>query len=140
MHLQSIVLPAIVVLLPAVLYTIYCRSIESNRRRKILISGITFLIIGIVVPWIATIISAHGLYKELPAIWIPARSGSDYSCEFFEKIMIGRKDYVSKAVYFFYAGYLINAAGIPLLGCFFYEPVRKSSTFLLKEPFFLNVL
>lgn len=119
MHIQSILLPAIIVLLPVILYPVYCRSIESNRRRKFLISGITFLITGLVVPWIATIISAHGLYKELPVIWIPARSAGVYHNALFEKTMTARDEYVSQAVYFLYAGYLINITGILLLGWFF---------------------
>ena len=76
------------------------------------------------IPWIATAISAYGLYKDLPDIWIPAMGAGSHYGEFYE--MTERNEYVSKAVYFLYAGYLINLFGIPLLGWYFLRSGKRN--------------
>lgn len=129
MHIPSIVLPAIIVLLPIFLF--YRMSIKIKIKRKVLISGLLFLLLGLAVPWIALYISAFGLDKELPEIWLPARgSGQD---ELLDKIWDERSQYMSKALFFLYFGYLINLIGIPFLVLIFYLKGKKKETNFLSS-------
>jgi hypothetical protein len=114
----SRLIPAIIILLPIVLFSIHGLSAQLKTRRQVLISGLIFLSIGLVVPWIASSVSAYGLYAELPDIWLPARGSGN---RLAEKMLDDRSEYVSKAMFFFYYGYLINLLGIPFLGVIFYK-------------------
>jgi hypothetical protein len=131
MHLQSIILPAIIVLLPVVLLSIYRLSNKSKTKRQVVISGLLFLLLGLAVPWIATYISVVGLDKELPEVWLPARGGGQD--ELLDKLLDERSKYVSKALFFLYYGYLINLIGIPCLELIFYFKRKKEAKLLTSE-------
>jgi len=95
----STIIPKIIILLPIPLFFAYRMSIKINVRKKILISGALFMILGLTVPWIATFVSANGLAAGM--------TGDGPKC-------------VTGAATFFYFGYLINLPGIPLFGLLFY--------------------
>ncbi len=95
----STILPLIIILLPIPLFFAYRLSIRPNVRKKIMISGALFMLLGLIVPWIATFVSANGLAAGM--------TGDGPKC-------------VTGAATFFYFGYLINLPGIPLFGLLFY--------------------
>ncbi len=95
----STILPLIIILLPIPLFFAYRLSIRTNVRKKIMISGALFMLLGLIVPWIATFVSANGLAAGM--------TGDGPKC-------------VTGAATFFYFGYLINLPGIPLFGLLFY--------------------
>jgi hypothetical protein len=96
--LHSLILPSFIDLLPIILFSIYRIFIKTKIRRKILISGIILFFIGLIVPWIATFVSAIGLASEMPQ---------------------GPKCVTGAAIFFFF-GYIVNLIGIPFLGIIFY--------------------
>jgi len=117
MYMQTIVLPTIIILLPIILFSFYGLSIKSKIGRKLLISGFVFFLIGLVVPWIATIVSAYGFELRLSDEWIPARGSGSANAE---EILHERSKLVIRKNIFLFYGYLINLIGIPFLGLIFY--------------------
>ena len=92
-HFLSIILPSIIIMLPIVLFFAYRMYINTNVRKKILISGAIFMVLGLIVPWIAAFVSSYGLTAGLP--------GNGPKC-------------VNGVMVFIFYGYLINVPGIPL--------------------------
>lgn len=101
----SIIIPIILILLPIIGFIIYRLGMKSRIRRKIIISGLIALVLGLILPWVAMFVSAHGL-----AVGMPDNSPK---C-------------VTGATTFWFFGYIINLIGIPLFGLIFY--------ILAKEP------
>lgn len=124
-HLQSTLLPAIIISLPIILYSAYSLSVKSKFKRKVLISGLVFLFIGLAVPWISTFVSANGLVKELHCVWTPAYGAGTATDELISKMADDRTKYISGATVFLFYGYLINLIGIPFLGFIFYKTGKE---------------
>ena len=101
----SIIIPTFIILIPIIGFIIYRFRIKSRIRRKILISGLIGIALGLILPWIATFVSANGLAAGMP--------DNTPKC-------------VTGATIFLFFGYLINLIGIPLIGLLFY--------FLATEP------
>ncbi|MBD8489696.1 hypothetical protein IFO69_13145 [Echinicola sp. CAU 1574] len=101
--LLSIILPTIIILTPILVFFVYRFNIKENIRQKILISGALLFLFGLLVPRLATFVS---LYRLGP--------GTDENT----RCAIG-------ATVFFYFGYLINLAGIPILSTIFYFTGKK---------------
>ena len=101
----SIIIPTILILIPIIGFIIYRFRIKWGVRPKIIISGMIAIVLGLILPWIATFVSAYGLAAGMP----------DDS----PKCLTG-------AATFWFFGYVINLIGIPLIGLIFY--------ILAKEP------
>lgn len=95
----SIIIPTLLILIPIVGFIIYRFRITKRIRPKFIISGLIAIILGLILPWIATFISAHGLATGMP--------DDAPKC-------------VTGAATFWFFGYVINLIGIPLIGLIFY--------------------
>ena len=98
-------LPTLIILLPIIMFSIYRLTIKTKIRRKIIVSSILFLLLGLIVPWIATFVSANGLASGIP--------DDQPKC-------------VTGAAMFFFYGYLINLIGIPFFAVIFYFTDSKN--------------
>ncbi len=95
----SIIIPTILILSPILGFIIYRFRIKKRIRPKIIISGLIAIVLGLILPWIATFVSAHGLAAGIP--------NDTSKC-------------VTGAATFLFFGYVINLVGIPLIGLIFY--------------------
>lgn len=82
-------------LTPIIGFIIYRFRIKQRIRPKIIITGLIAIVLGLIFPWIATLVSANGLAAGMP------------KC-------------VTGATTFLFFGYVINLIGIPLIGLIFY--------------------
>ena len=94
---QVLILPTIIILLPCISYVIFRLIIKTKIILKILIAGVLFLLLGLLVPWIAMFISAKGLMMGMP----------HGGC-------------VTGAAIFYFFGSVVNLIGIPVLGLIFF--------------------
>jgi len=97
-------LPTLINFLPLAMFATFRIIIKKRIRQKVVISGIIFLILGILAPFISTIICANGMAANIP---------------------VGQPKCVTGAVFYFFWGILLNLFCIPILGLIFFLSKKK---------------
>ena len=102
----TLILPFIVICLPIAGYLTYYILDKTRTRKKVLLTGLIILLVGILTPWVATFIASYGIAYDLPPDEPVCATGAGF---------------------FWFIGYIATLFGTPIIGLILYFSTEKNN-------------